>query len=487
MFVLLNSILAIFLALESPSSSQSDNGKNGFEFHVAPMQCYTNQPLRRLFHLLSPSSMKWTEMEKLDDLYPASVLDHDPRLYLQNALIKRFQSPTAYEEGSYLALQLGTNDPQRLQQCLKETFHIGYNFHEINLNCGCPSIESGGASTYGASLMKQEVLTGQLVSSIRSAIDKEFEGFDTKPDISVKCRIGTFDTYEDMLQHGPLNDQDYEKLKSYLSTIENSGGNHVILHCRPAILSGLSSVKNRNSNVVVLDYTFAERIANDFPYLKVTLNGGITSTRTFREMTSKDNGISSYMAGRWILRRPLDLLRVEEFLKRQQQNVGSTSSRISRSHGIVDRADDAIKQYTDHAIQMMTMVTHTKKGGNSGGGHSFTMNELALPLFLVAEQLREMYDTDTEDDLMLEEGGGRGRQESSEGAFLSYDDIERLYDTIEESVQQLSGFLGGNGKDKKNKFSSSGGDVNFKRLSSSFKNLVGTKVANKWKRNRSEL
>ena len=40
----------------------------GGSFHVAPMQTYTNTPLRRLFRSLSPSSVLWTEMEKLEDL-----------------------------------------------------------------------------------------------------------------------------------------------------------------------------------------------------------------------------------------------------------------------------------------------------------------------------------------------------------------------------------------------------------------------------------
>jgi tRNA-dihydrouridine synthase len=70
------------------------------------MQGYTNQPLRKLFHFLSPSSIKWTEMEKLDDIFPKS----ESVDYLQTSLEKRLGPPQSYEETN-LVLQLGSNDP----------------------------------------------------------------------------------------------------------------------------------------------------------------------------------------------------------------------------------------------------------------------------------------------------------------------------------------------------------------------------------------
>jgi tRNA-dihydrouridine synthase A len=44
-----------------------------------------------------------------------------------------------------------------------------YNFDEINLNVGCPSIETGGAN-YGASLMLEPTLTKHLMESIAEVI-----------------------------------------------------------------------------------------------------------------------------------------------------------------------------------------------------------------------------------------------------------------------------------------------------------------------------
>ena len=428
------------------------------QFHVAPMQGYTNSQTRKLFHLLSPSSIKWTEMEKLDDIFPKTESPN----YLIDALEKRLGPPSnCYDSktnGANLVLQLGTNDPERLQACVKHTVERYDNIKEINLNFGCPAIESGGASTYGASLMKDAVLTGELVKAARKGLDGIERAGSSLPEISIKCRIGVFDSDKDMR---PLDNSDYEYLRKYISTIHENGANHVILHARPAILSGLSPVKNRI--VPKLDYGFVERIASEFEgEVDITLNGGITrlsQLRSFQEQSNSGSSvISSYMAGRWSLRRPLDLIGVEDLLKGDALESSSSLPRIQH----------AIEKYLDDAIRTA--------GSTSSRTHVPTIAELCLPLFLITEQLRDDYDfeeDDKRDGFILEE----------ERPMLTYDDIESLYDVVQDAVVQLEE-LSNRGKKKKKKH---GGDMNFKRLSSSFKSLVGNKVANKWKRNRAEL
>ena len=100
------------------------------------------------------------------------------------------------------------------------------------------------------------------------------------------------------------------------------------------------------------------------------------------------------------------------------------------------------------------------------------MADLCLPLFLVVEQLKDDYDLDHEE------------MEGQERPLLNYDEIESLYSIVRDGVVEMEEFSK-SGKKKKKKMRSD--DINFKRLSSSFKSLVGTKVANKWKRNRAEL
>ena len=106
-----------------------------FRVHVAPLQGYTDQHLRALLRPLFPSATLWTEMEKAEDL-------------LANGA-ERLRHPG---ERGPLVLQLGGSDPSMLARAVR-TAGI---WDEFNLNAGCPSIETGGAS-YGASLMRGAV------------------------------------------------------------------------------------------------------------------------------------------------------------------------------------------------------------------------------------------------------------------------------------------------------------------------------------------
>eukprot|EP00532_Pseudo-nitzschia_australis_P007364 CAMPEP_0168177834 /NCGR_PEP_ID=MMETSP0139_2-20121125/8719_1 /TAXON_ID=44445 /ORGANISM="Pseudo-nitzschia australis, Strain 10249 10 AB" /LENGTH=393 /DNA_ID=CAMNT_0008097019 /DNA_START=214 /DNA_END=1395 /DNA_ORIENTATION=- len=393
-------------------------------------------------------------MEKLDDIYPRT----ESVDYLLDALEKRLGSPENHHDKANLVLQLGTNDPDRLQRCVEHTIQHYDNIQEINLNCGCPAIESGGASTYGASLMKDAKLTGQLVKSARKGLEGSLGTSHACPKISVKCRIAVFETDQDMRL---LTGRDYDYLKDYVSTMHEHGANHVILHARPAILSGLSPVKNRI--VPTLDYDFVQRIASEFEgKMDVTLNGGITTLDQLQSLlenslSGSKSAISSYMAGRWCLRRPLDLIGIEALLKGEELN--SSLSPIQ----------NAIDQYVDDAIKIGSSSSFLR--------HKPTVAELCLPLFLIVEQLRDDYNfeedkSDNDDSITL-----------IEPPLLTYDEMESLYDVLHEGVAQIEDLFGKGKKKKK----ISNGSVNFKRLSSSFKSLVGTKVANKWKRNRAEL
>ena len=341
-------------------------------------------------------------MEKVDDLLPN----------IEKALHKRLDGE---QDDTNLVLQLGSNDPDKLESCVRAA-HMNFpNLREINLNCGCPAVDTGGAATYGASLMKDSMLTTKLVESM---------SFSTNIDISVKCRIAVFDTEDEVHQ---LNDDDYQYLSNYICNIRDAGAKHIILHARPAILS-LSPVKNRI--IPTLNYDFVKNIASDFEgEVDITMNGGINS---FDELHSFQNDetsiIRSHMSGRWCLRRPLDLVAIE-------QSLGDIKT---NPHQAIDR-------YIDYALA-------------AANQSRFPMSELCLPLYLVVEQLRDDYD------------------QEEEGELLSWEDMENLYDTIQNGLVQLS-----NGKVK------TSNSINFKRLASSFKSLVGTKVVNKWKRNRSEL
>ena len=416
-------------------SRQSDHS---FEFHVAPMQCYTNAAMRQLFSALSPDAKLWTEMEKVQDLILA-----DP-----SALERRFGRPGHKD----VVLQLGGNDEEALSNCIRRLSNHGYTFEEINLNCGCPSVESGGAATYGASLMKKPRLTRDLLKAIS----------ETKPNhdtvVSLKCRIAVHDNPQAM-SGDMLSEREYEALYEYLSHACQGNMNHLVLHARAAVLSGLSPKKNRQ--VPVLDYRTVYRVSRDFP-VHVTLNGGISSMGHLDKLirNSTSTGISSFMSGRWMLRHPLDLARVQCFLSQQNIAADSGDFAINPSR----KAVEAVEQYTNFISQCLQQPT-------SNQICLPTINELCLPLYLITEQIRDAYDYDED---FIEPVG-------ITESWLEYEDIEKLYDTICEAlvgIQEAKGL-------KQKKFSAS--SIEFNKLSTTFKGLVGTKVANKWKRNRAEF
>ena len=98
-------------------SVNEKNPKSPYEFHIAPMQCYTNLPLRRFLNLLSPSSILWTEMEKVNDILESSTDTHANTQNQNDSLVhawsKRLGSPL--DNHSNLVLQLGCNDPIELK------------------------------------------------------------------------------------------------------------------------------------------------------------------------------------------------------------------------------------------------------------------------------------------------------------------------------------------------------------------------------------
>lgn len=397
-----------------------------WQFHVAPMQCYTNAPLRTLFRSLSDKAILWTEMEKTSDL-------------LEGSLERRFGPPGHYN----IVLQLGGNNAMEIRACMELLAREGYSFDEVNLNCGCPSVETGGAANYGASLMKQPELTRELLESIVSSVGDNCN-------VSLKCRTGVVASVEELETSTDEYDA-YTKLHHYIQYASDAGIDHLILHARPAVLAGLNPSKNRQ--VPPLNYEIVNQIARNFSNLKVTLNGGIQSMSDLTILKEGDGSIASHMAGRWMLRRPLDLAHVHDtFL------TGESTDNVQLS--------SCIDEYSSYIEKMMR------------SRNALPLSELCLPLYLVSEQLREDYDA-------LLWTGDSITDESTDvhDCFVQEDEFDSLYDSLKDAVEMLS-FASNGGSNRKKALPQT---TNFKKISSCFKGLVGTKVANKWKRNRSEL
>jgi len=329
------------------------------------MQGYTNRHLRAFYRCMSSSSTTclWTEMEKFEDLLDL------------NGATRRL----AHDDEQPTVLQLGGNCPVKLRGAL--AIAATHRYDEINLNVGCPSVETGGAH-FGAKLMTEPALVAELVAAASRL---------TTAPISVKCRIGVHDSLQ---PDGTTPEDCYETLHSFVEAVTASGAvSHVVVHARAAILCGLTPARNRH--VPPLRHEFVHALTRDFPALRVTLNGGIRSLSGLREHLAAcaNSGVDGVMVGRWLLARPLDLPLVEEAVVADNSGGGGGggSARVCRA--------DAIQRYARQA------ATHARE-------RVYPLHQVMLPLLLAAEQLADdcaaLYDEDEE-----EEDSGDGAVEAA--------------------------------------------------------------------------
>ena len=178
---------------------------------VAPMMDWTDRHCRYFHRLLAPKAALYTEMVTADAI----------RFGARDRLLNGHHMDQDKPDDNAIILQLGGADPDALAEAI--AMAESYDYAEYNLNVGCPSdrVQSG---RFGAALMADPVLVGELVSAMRSA---------TRRPVSVKCRLG-------------IDDMDTEQtLDRFIDTIIESGVDHMIIHARKAWLNGLSPKENR--------------------------------------------------------------------------------------------------------------------------------------------------------------------------------------------------------------------------------------------------
>ncbi len=200
------------------------------------MMDWTDRHCRYFHRLLSRRALLYTEMITTGALLHGDLPRH---LRFDNA-----EHP--------VALQLGGSEPADLAKCARLGEAWGYD--EINLNCGCPS-ERVQRGAFGACLMAEPLLVADCVKAMRDA---------TTVPVTVKHRIG--------IDRG----EDYGFVRDFVGTVSEAGCTAFIVHARNAWLEGLSPKQNRE--VPPLRYALVHRLKHDFPALRVSINGAITSS-----------------------------------------------------------------------------------------------------------------------------------------------------------------------------------------------------------------
>lgn len=235
-------------------------------FCVAPMMDWTDRWCRRFHRLLTRQALLYTEM-----LHANAVLYGDRKQLLG------FDAPE-----HPVALQLGGSDPRVLAEAARIAASFGYD--EINLNVGCPSerVQSGA---FGACLMATPDTVAECVEAMAEAVAVP---------VTVKHRIG-------------IDEQDSEKdLQRFIARVADAGCQTFIVHARKAWLQGLSPAANRD--VPPLDYPRVYRLKEEFPRLRIVINGGIDGPEAGLAHLDRVDGV---MLGRAAYYRPFELGRVD--------------------------------------------------------------------------------------------------------------------------------------------------------------------------------
>jgi tRNA-dihydrouridine synthase A len=226
---------------------------------LAPMMQRTDRHFRYLLRLLSPDLRLYTEM-----VTSRAILHGDPERLL------------GFSDAEHpVALQLGGSDPAELAHAARIGVDFGYD--EININIGCPS-DRVASGDFGACLMDRPKLVGECVAAINAVTDVP---------VSVKTRCG-------------IDDHDsYEFVANFIATVADAGCQFFIVHARKAILGGLSPKENRN--IPPLRYPMVYQLSDDFPDLRMLINGGIRDTAAVVDHLRHVDGV---MIGRQAYKEP---------------------------------------------------------------------------------------------------------------------------------------------------------------------------------------
>ncbi len=217
------------------------------------MDC-TDRHFRYLMRLVTRRTLLYTEM------ITTSAILRGPRMRLLE--FDPIEHP--------LSLQLGGDDPAALAECARIAVEE-FGYDEVNLNCGCPSdrVQGGG---FGACLMARPDQVARCVEAMRGTIDAP---------VTVKHRIGID------------NDDTYEFMSNFVTTVASAGCERFTVHARKAWLTGLSPKENRT--IPPLRYELVHRLKREHSRLGVEINGGFIDLEVAREQLEH---VDAVMIGR---------------------------------------------------------------------------------------------------------------------------------------------------------------------------------------------
>ncbi len=292
---------------------------------VAPMLDLTDRHCRAFLRLFSPDIRLYTEM-----VVAGAILFGDKQRFLE------------FDESEHpIALQLGGCDPQKLAECSALAESWGYD--EVNINIGCPSDRVKSAQ-FGACLMAKPELVRDCVNAMIEAVEIP---------VTVKTRLG-------------IDDHDsYDYLVGFVETVAESGCNEFLVHARKAWLQGLSPKENRTIPELMYDRVY--RLKQDFPHLKIVLNGGVSQLEEIENHLRLVDGV---MMGREAYQNPWFLREIHERFYANQverDHSNEVQSRVDVVNAFIPYIEKQLEQgiFLRHMTRHILGLFHAQPGAKS--------------------------------------------------------------------------------------------------------------------------
>ena len=279
------------------------------QISVAPMMGQTDRHFRYLVDLLAPDLKLYTPMIHAD----AIVYAAKKFLYQEN----RHQKA--------VGIQIAGSDPSIMAGAAKIISQ--YNYNEINLNVGCPSLRVQSCNA-GAALMRDPLLVANCVRAVRDTVDMP---------LSIKTRIGVDDK------------DDYRFLYDFVAETSDAGCRVFIIHARKAFLQGLNPKQNRT--IPPIDYEKVYRLKDDFDNLRIIINGEIRSIEQIEQHLLHLDGV---MIGRKAYKDPLFLAEIQQHFFMTE---GKSINHSTQFH-IIKAMIDYTKNQIGNGINLHLMTRH---------------------------------------------------------------------------------------------------------------------------------
>jgi tRNA-dihydrouridine synthase A len=291
-----------------------------YPLSVAPMMDRTDRHFRYFMRQITRQTLLYTEMVtaqaiKFGDL--EKLLGFSP------------------EEGP-IVLQVGGDNPTELANCARLAQEWGYK--EINLNVGCPSsrVQDGN---FGACLMLDPDRVADCISAMKAA---------TRIPVTVKHRIG-------------VDEQDsYEAMANFVTTVAAAGGDRFSVHARKAWLQGLSPKENRD--IPPLRYEDVHRLKREHPQIWIEINGGFLTLEQAKPQLLE---VDAVMIGRAAYDNPY------LFSEADHDFYRSPNEPLTR-HEVVEAMYPYIDEWTQHrGTKLHTITRHMLQlfAGQPGSRH----------------------------------------------------------------------------------------------------------------------